>query len=450
MCLTWRAVGLLLVVPWLAGCMTRPEIRLDTGQGPQRLFTPPSAEPPPVQVRPEEFTQALAELVLHLPMRLSLPERQGRVVLASWGGREEEARHALGGCEGAQAAEDCLVLPANAPPPRTLARMRLALSFALDTVWEGASVALSEAVDPLAFKVTVYSAMVTYLLVLMMPEPVTKGVAVLLTVYLVAYLGLGPVWALVEAGWQLLRESEGARTAEELKGAGHRFGRVLGDNGTRVLLLLATAALGGKGGFKAQGPKLPGYQRAALSSPLRTGVRLAEAAEVKTMVVGTRGLVLGLAPTAVAATALGPGEGGAPPPGTKGSLTGRPTRIRLDEDPATQKAIKRENESAQLLAEKGYHVEQNPPPPGNGKKPDYKINGDYYDCMAPSTSSARNIAKRIQVEKVDEGQASRIVLNLDDSGVALDVMRKQLLDWPIPGLQEVIAIRNGKIVQLFP
>jgi hypothetical protein len=26
-----------------------------------------------------------------------------------------------------------------------------------------------------------------------------------------------------------------------------------------------------------------------------------------------------------------------------------------------------------------------------GKKPDYKINGEYYDCLAPSTPNARNI-----------------------------------------------------------
>ena len=34
---------------------------LDMGQEPPRVFTPLAAEPP-VEVRPEEFTQALAEL----------------------------------------------------------------------------------------------------------------------------------------------------------------------------------------------------------------------------------------------------------------------------------------------------------------------------------------------------------------------------------------------------
>ncbi len=48
----------------------------------------------------------------------------------------------------------------------------------------------------------------------------------------------------------------------------------------RVLLLLATAALSGLVG---KGPKLPGFGRAALLSPMRTGVRLEAAGQVSTV-----------------------------------------------------------------------------------------------------------------------------------------------------------------------
>jgi hypothetical protein len=47
-------------------------------------------------------------------------------------------------------------------------------------------------------------------------------------------------------------------------------------------------------------------------------------------------------------------------------------------------------------------------------------------------------------------QADRIVLNLDDSGVTLEAMGRQLLDWPIPGLKEVLAIRDGVVTPLYP
>ncbi len=70
--------------------------------------------------------------------------------------------------------------------------------------------------------------------------------------------------------------------------------------------------------------------------------------------------------------------------------------------------------------------------------------------MSPSTSNARNIASRIKTEKVDPGQADRIILNLDDSKVTIEAMMKQLRDWPIPGLKQVIAIKDGKIILLFP
>ncbi|WP_329728901.1 hypothetical protein [Archangium sp.] len=318
------------------------------------------------------------------------------------------------------------MLPTNAPPPETLGRMMLALSLAMDTVWEGAAVPLSEYLDPLAFKVMVYTAMSTYLLTLMMPEPVTKGLAAVLTVYLVAYLGLGPVWAMVGAGWQLLEDSRRATTTEDLKKAGHRFGRVLGDNGMRVLLLLATAALGGKEGFVSKGPGLPGFARAALASPARTGVMLEAAGQVRSVALGVKQLTVALAPTAVASMATGSG-GGAPP--YKGRLTGTPKQPRLNDDPETTRGRIRENESARTLAEHGYDVEQNPPRRSNGKEPDYKLNGEYADCYAPRTDKPLNILDTV-ASKVNDDQAARIVLNLDDSQVTLDALRKALLENP--------------------
>jgi len=449
---TWRGLGLLLVVPWLAACVSGPPVRLETGQGAPIVYRPPADEPPPVRVSQEEFVSALTDLMLLTPLSLEFPEREGRVVRASWGASMGDPAQAWmeRQCAASEPPDGCLVLPSNAPPPETLARLRLALSFAMDTVWQGAAVPVSEYMDPLAFKVMVYTALCTYLVLLLVPvpEPVTKGVAAVVTLYLVVYLGLGPMRELVRAGDRLLEESERATTTEELRAAGQRFGRVLGDSGMRVLLLMATAALGGKGSMVGKGPKLPGFGKAALLSPVRTGVRLEAAGQVGSVVLGAEELVVVLAPTAVAANAMGPG-GGEPPP-KKGSLTGRPSQAGQDADEATKKGIERENESAQLLAKNGYDVEQNPPRRSNGKAPDYRINGMYYDCMAPSTPSVRNIASRIKREKIDSGQVDRVVLNLDDTSVTVEAMRKQLLDWPISGLKELIAIKDGKAILLFP
>ncbi len=181
---------------------------------------------------------------------------------------------------------------------------------------------------------------------------------------------------------------------------------------------------------------------------MRTGVRLEAAGQVGTVVLGAEELVVVLAPTAVAATAMGPG--GVTPPPKKGSLTGRPAKPRAkDKDPENLRSVQRENESARVLADNGYDIEQNPPSNSYNKNPDHKLNGEYADCYAPSTSDAYSIIQRI-AGKVNTRQASRIVLNLDDSQVALEVLKKEILENPIAGLKDIIVIRDGKIILFHP
>jgi|GEM_PF-3776583 len=71
----------------------------------------------------------------------------------------------------------------------------------------------------------------------------------------------------------------------------------------------------------------------------------------------------------------------------------------------------RENEAAQTLAKNGYDVEQRPKVPG-GKEPDYRIEGEIFDCYSPEYGKpVRGIGSVIE-RKVQKGQADRIVLNL--------------------------------------
>jgi hypothetical protein len=108
----------------------------------------------------------------------------------------------------------------------------------------------------------------------------------------------------------------------------------------------------------------------------------------------------------------------------------------------------RENDSADVLARAGYKVEQNPVVPGL-KEPDYRIEERIFDNYAPITGNPRNIWSEIQ-EKVEEEQADRIVLNLDDSPITLEALRQQLNDWPMPDLKEVIVLRGGRVISFWP
>ena len=110
---------------------------------------------------------------------------------------------------------------------------------------------------------------------------------------------------------------------------------------------------------------------------------------------------------------------------------------------------RRENESADLLARHGYDVEQNPEPKPNGKKPDYKIEGQYFDCYAPATTRLDQIRKGIQ-RKIDDGQATRFVLNLDDCPRSVEEIRDLIHRQPIAGLEQILIVQSGDVIPFYP
>lgn len=109
------------------------------------------------------------------------------------------------------------------------------------------------------------------------------------------------------------------------------------------------------------------------------------------------------------------------------------------------RAHRRENESADILAIAGYDIEQNPPPKENGKKPDYRIEGEYVDCFAPITEKVGNIYREIQT-KVLEGQVDRVVVNLDDTPVTCEDLQNLFAEYPLPGFKEALIIKGSQII----
>jgi len=188
----------------------------------------------------------------------------------------------------------------------------IALYFALDTVWDGVEEAIRDMMNPAALRAMITTMIGTALIMLVAPEPITKVLAIALTASLIAYLGTGPVWNLGQGFLRLMDESRDAGSFSELEVAGHRFGKVLGDNGARVLVIVALSALGGKSAMAAQGPKMPGFAQAAARAQLEGGFQLsgALAGEVQAISLSSAGVLnVTLAPTAVAAVAVGPGGG---------------------------------------------------------------------------------------------------------------------------------------------
>ena len=131
-----------------------------------------------------------------------------------------------------------------------------------------------------------------------------------------------------------------------------------------------------------------------------------------------------------------------------GALSGSKTKINPNDDAATIRGKTRENEAAETLADAGYYVEQNPVLSNTNKKPDYKINGEIFDCYSPSGSSVRNMHSEVE-NKILREQTESVVINMADTSATFEAVKQQFMDWPIPGLKKIIVIDQfGKITRI--
>jgi len=313
-----KLVGVVALLLLAAGCATTRVVHLDTGGGKQIAYN--SVEVEPVEFSEDEFRSALTQLILDMRMDVAFRELdeadqrgwvRSRTLLASSKGLADSGSGTSPESLYARIcpdADDCLPLVGGTGLPfgrkdRTL----MALSFALDTVWESVEVEVGKMLNPVALKAMLTSAALTVLLTMTLPEPVTKAIAVALTAAMVAYLGVIPVWEMGRGFVRLWEESEKATSVIELQDIGRRLGRVLGTNGTRVLVLLVTAALGGKSAMAAQGPKLPGFSQAAIRAQAEGGFQLTAALNggVGSISLPAAGVLnVALAPGATAAVAM--------------------------------------------------------------------------------------------------------------------------------------------------
>jgi hypothetical protein len=191
-------------------------------------------------------------------------------------------------CAQQAGGSDCLGLMTDGPVLDRADRRTLALAYAFDSLLPETREALGEMVSPQAVMAMVVWSAGLYFMLWLVPEPVTKGVALLLTLGFIAWLGVDTVWSLMEGWAQLVHDADRATTPEELREAGRKFAQVMGQNTARVVVLLVTAALGGGAArFSQKLPKLPGFERAAVQAEAQ-GVRLT-AAEVEAVAVPSAG-----------------------------------------------------------------------------------------------------------------------------------------------------------------
>ncbi|XXF78673.1 AHH domain-containing protein [Myxococcaceae bacterium GXIMD 01537] len=328
-----RAVALLLLV-FVMGCASGRVVRLEMGRGAPVVFTAHSSEVEPVELERGEFKQALSQLApgMRLPANpqgaarglfrvdarsgvflVNPHTRQvtalaGTALMAHVSQAEEELTRAyLRWCERTERTGDCLRLLVESPLVTGDGRYALALALAQGVVLEEMMDAFKEMADPRAVLSAALWTVTFYLVLWTVPEPVSKGLAAVMTATVVAYLGVDTFWTLIEGFKRMVEAVDRAATFDELREAGERYGMVLGKNAARAFALLATVAVGNTAaGFASKVPTLPGSAEAAQAGA-RAGVVLPALGEVQSVAVTGESVTIALAPSALdlAARAVG-------------------------------------------------------------------------------------------------------------------------------------------------
>ena len=219
---------------------------------------------------------------------------------------EELKRRYLQWCEQEWGPGDCLSLLVDKPFLDGDDKYAMAMAIAHSKVLGAMKEELSRLVSPQAVAATVVAGMTMYAILLALPEPVTKGIAALMTLGAGAYLGWDTVWRLMDGWLVLMKEVDRATTFDELYAAGEKFGEVMGEKAARAFVMLATVAVGNTAaGMAAKMPALPGARQAALAAEAQMNIRYSaqSLAQVESVALTAEGVTIALAPNAVAMSA---------------------------------------------------------------------------------------------------------------------------------------------------
>ena len=130
---------------------------------------------------------------------------------------------------------------------------------------------------------------------------------------------------------------------------------------------------------------------------------------------------------------------------------GSKTKISDNMNEENIRSLTRENEAAEILAKKGYDIEQNPMISGTTRNPDYIIEGKIFDCYSPTANkSVRGVWSTIYEKVITKGQTNRVVLNLGDWTGNVSDLIIQLKNYRIEGLEEVIVVIGDDVTSIFP
>nr|WP_128800215.1 restriction endonuclease fold toxin 5 domain-containing protein [Corallococcus coralloides] len=312
-----RAGVWMLLFVLLTGCASGPTVRLRTERG-TRTYAPATWDRR-VPVSAREFEEALARLVLEVPLTVRSP----RVVRAV---AKKGAQLDLGlgfmlrdgygrWCRAHEAPGDCLSLLEDGAGFGELDRLTLAVGMSLDPLRASIGAALQDTLNPEFFVSVVAGAIASWVVLAAAPEPLfTKAAAVIAAVFL-AYVGVQSFLAVVRACGALKAATDRAQTFQELEEAAEVFAQALGPEVARVFVLAVTVLVshGVTAGLSSALSLMPRFPDAVRLGSTQAGFNPARVLDVSAVAVVDGVVEVTLASTAVTMAAMGP-----PPPSSAG------------------------------------------------------------------------------------------------------------------------------------
>jgi hypothetical protein len=263
---------------------TAAEAETDTEE---RLLAVLPTNFPATRISQEQFTRALVSLVKDMPLpekeaSRPLPHPGRRIVLTSSSATRVAWLSPLAQdygrfCAQRGTPDDCLNRFDDGPELDDDDKRAIALALAISPALDAADAEIRAMISPTRLLTMVSLSITGYMALLIVPEPISKGVAAVATVLLWGYLGW-ELWDLIRAYIRLSEESAQATRFDQLREAGNRFASTIGPNSVRLIVLVGTAAVGGTLSLASKAPKLPGFGQVARTAEATGGIRAATAA----------------------------------------------------------------------------------------------------------------------------------------------------------------------------
>jgi len=323
------------LVPLLAMAVAcapaRHSVRLQTADGQVRTTAP--APRPPLALPKEEVRRAVralsqqvvpvADPVEFARERFEVPVREGFYILnvrtkelkpvdkATEAAEElspealAQARGYLKWCEDNHQPFDCFGALHGRRTLDAYGRYTVTMGLAIASTFEETKESLADMVSVKEVLGMVVAGVTMYAVLWVIPEPTSKAIAAAVTIVLVGWVGVDTLYTL-GTGWKdLIDHADAATSFEALNKAGKDYAKVMGADNARVLVMVATAAMGsGLGQLVKLIPTLPGAAEASELAMLEGSVPMNQVGAVEAVTIGERGLIISLTTGAVLATTL--------------------------------------------------------------------------------------------------------------------------------------------------